>query len=114
MAKQILMKFSKNNFIIFNVISTLRRIKDEEYMDKIAEELLYTFFALFDYFYLSVKKEMETNTRNRESVTTKSVNFEILIIKELIAILDNIVKDEFHCKPFIEKNLHLVLIDLKL
>lgn len=106
------MKFSKNNFIIFNVISTLRRIKDEEYMDKIAEELLYTFFALFDYFYLSVKKEMETS----KDGTTQGLsnNFEILIIKELIAILGNIVKDEFHSKPFIEKNLHLVLIDLKL
>ena len=100
------MKYSKNEFIIFNIISTLRRIKDEEYMDKIAEEFLFTFFALFDYFYLAAKKITH--------IQDNSCKFEFLILKELVAILGNIVKDEIHSKPFIEKNLHLVLIDLKL
>lgn len=113
LAKQIMVKFSKNYFIVFNVISCLRRIRDEEYMDKIAEELLFTFFALFDYFYLTVKKEVDNkNTNNKSGLSSNG--FEILILKELVAILGNIVKDEYHCKPFVEKNLHLVLIDVKL
>jgi hypothetical protein len=106
------MRFSKNNFIIFSVISTLRRIKDEEYMDLIAEELLFTFFALFDYFYLTVKKVVENEKES--NLASLSNRFEFIILKELVAILGNIVKDELHSTPFIEKNLHLVLIDLKL
>ena len=113
LAKEILMKYSKNNFIIFNIISTLRRIKDEEYINKIAKELLYTFFALFDYFYLTVKKEIEKYNKEDE-INNLSNKFEFIILKELVAVLGNIVKDEVHSKPFIEKNLHLVLIDLKL
>lgn len=110
-AKQILMKYSKNKFLIFNILSTLRRIKDQEYVDKITEELLFTFFALFDYFYLTTKKEIE---QDPEKINTLSNKFDFIILKELVAILGNIVKDEFHSKPFIDKNLHLVLIDLKL
>jgi hypothetical protein len=111
MAKLILMRYSKNYFIIFNTLSCLRRIKDDEYMDIITEELLYTYFALFDYFYLTIKKELEAQTRENFNRANK---FEYIILKELVAILGNIVKDEIHSKPFIDKNLHLVLIDLKL
>jgi hypothetical protein len=104
-AKDTMMKYSKNEFIIYNVVSCLRRLRDQSYLDQIAEEFLFTFFALFDYFYLSVKNMIEKDNSNK---------FEVLILKELVAILGNIVKDEIHSKPFIEKNLHLVLIDLKL
>jgi hypothetical protein len=116
-AKNILMKFSKNNFLIFNVLSTLRRIKDEEFVQKITEELLFTYFALFDYFYLTVKKEIEGEKKRSGESFFKLENmnrFEFIILKELVAILGNIVKEEIHSKPFIDKNLHLVLIDLKL
>ena len=118
LAKQLLVRYSKNNLIILNVISTLRRIKDNEYLDKIAEDLLYTFFALFDYFYLTAKEiislEKEKNGEIQEKIKLNQNMFELIILKELVAILGNIVKNESHSKPFIEKNLHLVLVDLKL
>jgi hypothetical protein len=113
-SKQILMKYSKNNFILFNIVSTLRRIKDEEYFEKITEELLFTFFALFDYFYLNTKKDLEIEISKNSNLESLSNRFDFIILKELVAILGNIVKDEKHAKPIIEKNLHLVLIDLKL
>ena len=104
------MKYSKNNFIIYNVISCLRRFKDEEYMNKIAEELLFTFFALFDYFYLNLKKKMESDSNSNSIGVLNS--FELMTIKELIGLLGNIAKSEIHQKPFIEKNMHLVFIDM--
>ncbi len=58
------------------------------------------FFTLFDNLYLVVNKDNN--------------GFNFLILKELVAMLGNIVKSEINSKPFIENNLHLVLIDLKL
>jgi hypothetical protein len=125
-AKEILIKFSNQNFILFNVLSTLRRIRDEEYLEKITEELLYTFFALFDYFYIKTKTSFEEKLEKTEiaekheesSESRKEFflddRFEFIILKELVAILGNIVKDVRHSKPFIDKNLHLVLIDITL
>ena len=112
LAKEILIKYSNNNFILFNVISSLRRIRDEEYLEKVTEELLYTYFALFDYFYLKTKKSLEDCENSCEESSISTNSFDFIILKELVAILGNIVKDEFHTKPFIDKNLHVVLIDL--
>ena len=86
LAKTILMKHSKNNFLIYNVVSILRRIKDEEFEVLVATEFLYTFFALFDYFYLSSKQCYKDCSK-------KDVKFDLLILKELVAILGNIVKE---------------------
>jgi hypothetical protein len=112
LAKEILIKYSNHNFILFNVISSLRRIRDEEYLEKITEELLYTYFALFDYFYLKTKKSLEDCENSSEKFSISTNSFDFIILKELVAILGNIVKDEIHTKPFLEKNLHVVLIDL--
>ena len=125
-AKEILIKFSNQNFILFNVLSTLRRIRDDEYLEKITEELLYTFFALFDYFYIKTKTIFEENLEKVEKAEEHKGSshipkehilvdrLEFIILKELVAILGNIVKDVRHSKPFIDKNLHLVLIDITL
>ena len=86
LAKNMLMKYSKNNFLIFNVVSILRRIKDEEFEMLMTQELLFTYFALFDYFYLSTKQSYQESTQ-------KDVKFDLLILKELVAILGNIVKE---------------------
>lgn len=115
--KKILTKFSTNNLIIFNIISCLRRFKDEEFMQKIAEELLFTFFALFDYYYLTLKNKLESDTQNQlskieENKTKNLSNLDMTNLKEIIALLGNIIKNEIHQKPFMQKNLHLVLIDV--
>ena len=89
-SKELLIKYSKNNFIIYNVVSILRRIKDEDNLGKIAEDFLYTFFALFDYFYLNAKQYYKENTIKTQE---QELQFELLIIKELIAILGNISKN---------------------
>lgn len=86
LAKTILMKYSKNNFLIFNVVSILRRIKDDEFEVMMTTEFLYTFFALFDYFYLSSKQNYKESSKT-------DVQFDLLILKELVAILGNIVKE---------------------
>lgn len=121
MYKQLLIRFSKNNLIIFNIISCLRRFKDEDYMNKITEDLLFTFFALFDYFYLLLKNNLDNKSNNNkknslinknEDCTDISFSFELTILKEIIGLFGNIVKDEIHQKPFIEKNMHIVLIDV--
>lgn len=85
-AKTILMKYSKNTFLIYNIVSILRRIKDEEFEILMTQELLFTFFALFDYFYLSSKQCYQESVK-------KDIIFDLLILKELVAILGNIVKD---------------------
>jgi hypothetical protein len=87
-------------------------------MDKIVEELLFTFFALFDYFYLTLKNKIESNLNIQEINTYTNTNIknlsnlEMTNLKEIIALLGNIIKNEIHQKPFIEKNLHIVLIDV--
>jgi len=114
LAKNMLMKYSKNNFLIYNIVSILRRIKDEEFEMLMTQELLYTYFALFDYFYLSTKQSYQDSNQ-------KDVKFDLLILKELVAILGNIVKEgidifnlEMHKKPFLDKNFHIVMLDIKL
>jgi len=85
-------------------------------MNKITQDLLYTFFALFDYFYLSLKSKLENNNKIQINKQEKnheiSFSFELTILKEIIGLFGNIVKDEIHQKPFIEKNMHIVLIDV--
>jgi len=90
-------------------------------MNKITEDLLFTFFALFDYFYLLLKNNLDNKSNNNkknslinknEDCTDISFSFELTILKEIIGLFGNIVKDEIHQKPFIEKNMHIVLIDV--
>jgi hypothetical protein len=90
-------------------------------MQKIIEELLFTFFALFDYFYLTLKNKLESNTQSSNNTLTINTNLsnvknlsnlEMTNLKEIIALLGNIIKNEIHQKPFMEKNLHIVLIDV--
>ena len=88
--------------------------------------MLYTFFALFDYFYIKTKKIFEENLEKLEKAEEHKGSsyipkehilvdrLEFIILKELVAILGNIVKDVRHSKPFIDKNLHLVLMDITL
>ena len=93
-------------------------------MQKIAEELLFTFFALFDFYYLTLKNKLESENKNNQNnqnnqkeilskIHKKNLsNLELTNLKEIIALLGNIIKNEIHQKPFIQKNLHLVLIDV--
>lgn len=113
-SKTLLVKFSKNNFIIFTTLSTLRRIRDIQYVEKIATDLLYTFFALFDFFYLSAKEIIKNQGEGSDLESNADFKSQILILKELTAILGNIVKYKEHSKPFLDKSLHLVLIDLNI
>lgn len=96
-------------------------------MDKIAEELLFTFFALFDYYYLSLKNQLENinstfknSSQNPQIIKSLKDEFnsknkiELLNIKEIIGLFGNIVKNEVHQKPFVDKNIHLVFIDVLL
>jgi len=94
-------------------------------MNKITEDLLFTFFALFDYFYLSLKNKLESKSINNPNADKQklikkdenseiSYSFELTILKEIIGLFGNIVKNEIHQKPFIEKNMHIVLIDVML
>ena len=111
LAKKLLQTYSTNDNIILLVISTLRRIKDEKFYEKMCLELLYTFFTLFDYYYLDSKKEF-----NIIKTENKNINLlpqsKLAILKELVAILGNIIKNEEHASPFLDKNYHVVLVDL--
>ena len=88
LSKELLVKYSKNNFIIYNIVSIIRRIKNEDNLSKIAEDFLFTFFALFDYFYLTAKQYYKEHKSKEDGY-----QFELLIIKEIIAILGNISKN---------------------
>jgi len=99
-------------------------------MSKIAEDLLFTFFALFDYFYLSLKNKLESQSNDnndksknennyplkannkKDQIFEISFSFELTILKEIIGLFGNIVKNEIHQKPFMEKNMHIVFIDV--
>ena len=112
LAKELLVKYSKNTNIVFNTVSTLRRIKNNVFYNKMSQELLFTYFALFDYYYINVKKEIEIYKSQEISLNILSNQTKFIVLKELVAILGNISKNEIHSKPFIEKNFHLILVDL--
>ena len=114
LAKKLVVNYSTNNNIVYFTVATLRRIKDEDFYNKMSQELLYTFFALFDYYYIAVKKEINELKDKKENISILSTQTQFVVLKEIVAILGNIVKNEIHSKPFIDKNLHLVLIDVKL
>lgn len=114
LAKKLVVNYSTNNNIIFFTVATLRRIKDEEFYNTMSKELLYTFFALFDYYYITVKKEIDMLKEKKNDLSVLSNQTQFVVLKEIIAILGNIVKNDIHLKPFINKNLHLILIDVKL
>lgn len=114
LAKKLVVNYSTNNNIVFFTVATLRRIKDEEFYNKMSQELLYTFFALFDYYYITVKKEIDMLKEKKFDLSVLSTQTQFVVLKEIVAILGNIVKNDVHSKPFIDKNLHLVLIDVKL
>ena len=104
--KELMMKYTQNPIILFSTISILRRIKDKEFMTKMTEELLLTFFALVDHLYVELK-EWKLNKENKEGEN----NIKVLIMKEIIALLGNLVVNEKDSNIFIEKSLHLILID---
>ena len=79
-----------------------------------SQELLFTYFALFDYYYINVKKDIEIYKSQEISLNILSNQTKFIVLKELVAILGNISKNEIHSKPFIEKNFHLILVDLTL
>ena len=114
LAKELLVKYSKNTNIVFNTVSTLRRIKNNAFYNKMSQELLFTYFALFDYYYINVKKDIEIYKSQEISLNILSNQTKFIVLKELVAILGNISKNEIHSKPFIEKNFHLILVDLTL
>lgn len=111
LAKKLLVTYSASTNIILFIISTLRRIKNDKFYEKMSQELLFTFFTLFDYYYLDSKKEF-----NKIKIENKNINLltqpKFTILKELIAILGNIIKNEEHAKPFLDKNYHVALIDI--
>ena len=119
LAKKLIVNHSTNNKIVYFTIATLRFIKDDDFYNTMSQELLYTFFALFDFYYITVKKEInalqsEKTNDNIQQLAKLSSETHFVVLKEIIAILGNIIKNEIHSKPFIDKNLHLVLIDVKL
>lgn len=95
-----------------SVISIFRRIKDKEFIYKITIELLYTFLSLLDYFYVDLKElELLAKVSTEQSRTKIDKSLKILLIKELIALLGNLVVNDVDSPIFVEKNLHLILID---
>ena len=119
LAKKLIVNHSKNNKIVYFTIATLRFIKDDDFYNTMSQELLYTFFALFDFYYITVKKEINTlqsekTNDNIQQLAKLSSETHFVVLKEIIAILGNIIKNEIHSKTIIDKNLHLVLIDVKL
>lgn len=135
----LMVNFSKNNIIIYALISIFRRISDNEFIAKLSKELLYTFVALLDYYYVSVKEKSMSNQReillnfkdsekdkskestdltlnNKNNIITinkeaKSTLLDLTILKEITALLGNLMTIEENIKIFFEKSLHLVLID---
>ena len=115
LAKKLLVEYSINNNMVLYIVSTLRRIRDDDFYEQMSQELLYTFFALFDYYYIAAKKEVEEYKEKKISLSNLSNQTQFIVLKELIAILGNIVvKNEAHLKPFVEKNYHIILVDLTL
>ena len=115
LAKKLLVDYSVNNNMVLYIVSTLRRIRDDDFYEQMSKELLYTFFALFDYYYIADKKEIEEYKEKKIPISKLSNQTQFIVLKELVAILGNIVvKNEIHLKPFVEKNYHIILVDLTL
>jgi hypothetical protein len=70
------------------------------------EELLLTYFALVDHLYVELK-ESKVNKENKDGEN----NIKVLLMKEIIALLGNLVVNETNSNIFIEKSFHLILID---
>lgn len=115
-----MINFSKNNLIIYSLISILRRISDKEFLNQISKEFLYTFLALLDFYYVNVKERipnkfsLESDNKKEYYVEYKNKEEEELdltILKEITALLGNLMIIEENVRIFYEKNLQLILVD---
>ena len=58
---------------------------------------------------------MKNIKKKKIPISKLSNQTQFIVLKELVAILGNIVvKNEIHLKPFVEKNYHIILVDLTL
>lgn len=97
---------SKRLSIILLVISVLRRVKDNQFMSKITEELLYSFLALIDFLYVDLKEKSSNDVS-----LTEETNIQLILMKEVIALIGNLIVNEGNTQLFIDKSIHLILID---
>jgi hypothetical protein len=113
-----MVNYSKNNLIIYALISILRRITDSEYIEKVSKEFLFTFLALLDFYYVSVKETLKIELNNIKSTklvkndnNLYSLNLDLIILKEITALLGNLMIISENVRIVFDKSLHLVLVD---
>lgn len=82
-------------------------------MANLTQELLFTFLALIDYFYVNLKETELINKANKIMDSTKiEQKIQLLLIKELLALLGNLIANEVDVSVFYKKNLHLIILDI--
>lgn len=134
-----MIEYSKNTSILLGVILILRRIKNKSFLNQLTQELLYTLIALIEFYYVSIKESQiklktdETdislkisnldingnskllkniNAPSNNTLPNKEMNKELILIKEVLALLGNMVAIQIDCKIFYQKNLHIIATDI--